>query len=379
MPSEVNMNTAARQASNTINETMNFAKGLGLSEKATENIKDVAAILSSRSVSLTSKAGGTDETGKAPGATNVPALDNPDDAKALEANLEKLIAYLQLDNEERQAEMAKERIEVNKDSLETEHKNRKEKIEKTLKDMEKAEKASKLNRIFGWLATALAIVVAVVACVATAGLAVGAVVGAGVALGMQIMSETGAMEKITNALSGALEKAGMSKQAAAILSAVIIAVAAIALSIGSGAGAAALASHFSKAAQATATVAQAAGAGAQAAQTTAKTVSGLSMAVKAGAEAVRPALTIGTRVLQMSTIGTGGAAAYTNYEAGMSQADTKEAQQILAQLQQRIEESEEELNAILQAIENSLSNTAQLLSSATDTSGEIAKNIGQMA
>ena len=44
-------NVTARQAPTTINETANLAKGMGLSEKATQTIKDVAALLGSEEFS----------------------------------------------------------------------------------------------------------------------------------------------------------------------------------------------------------------------------------------------------------------------------------------------------------------------------------------
>jgi len=347
----------------------------GDQSKAREVLSKALEVLSGANVLVTKSnetVTGTAEK-KTAGAANVPSLDNPGDVKQLQANLEKLIAYLQMDNEERQAAMAKDRIEINKESYKTEHKDRKEKIEKTLNDMEKAEKASKRNKIFGWLMTGLAILGAVIACVATGGLAVGAVVGAGVALAMQVLNETGVMGKLTEKLAGALEKAGLSKEAAQVLAAVIVTVAAIALSIASGAGASALASRLGSAAQTavqtTANVANAA----------AKTASTMATTLKAGAEAIKPAVTIGTRILQLAGIGMGAEAAYKGYTAGISQSETTETEKTLAMLRQRMEESEEELEAILQAIESSISGTAQLLASATETSGEIARNIGQMA
>jgi len=41
---------------NTIDQTADFAKGLGLSEKATQTVKDVAAILGGRNVSVNTNA-----------------------------------------------------------------------------------------------------------------------------------------------------------------------------------------------------------------------------------------------------------------------------------------------------------------------------------
>ena len=184
---------------NTIDQTVDLAKGLGLSDKATETIKEVVSLLGGRNVSVNTnqRADGT-ETGKPTGSTGVPSLDNPADLKQIEQNLEKLLSYLQMDNDERQTAMAKERIDMQKDSLEAERNNRSDKINKSLKDMDKAAESRKASKVFGWLMTALAVVAAVVACVATGGLAIGPVIGAGIAIACQVLNETGVMAKNDN-------------------------------------------------------------------------------------------------------------------------------------------------------------------------------------
>ena len=357
MPIQLNTNVIPTPGqSNVTTQSVETLKTV--ETKAKELAKDVAKVLAGASINVTAPTTGTNQATekKTTGSTSTPALDNPGDVKQIEANLEKLLAYLQLDNEERQAEMAKDRIEINKDSFKTEHDNRSKKIQKTLDDMDKAEKSRKASRIFGWLMAALAVVVAVIACVATGGLAVGAVVGALVAIGMQVMNETGVMDKLTQGIAELLEKTGMSKQAAQILAALIITAAVIAVSAGAGAGA--LATKIGLAA---------------------KLSTGVSEAVKAGAELAKAVVSIASRVVQAGSIIVGGTAAALSFNAGMSQAETTETEKFLAALRQRMEESEEELEQLLQAIQNSISNTAELLASATDTSAEIARNIGQMA
>ena len=63
----------------------------------------------------------------------------------------------------------------------------------------------------------------------------------------------------------------------------------------------------------------------------------------------------------------------------MAKADLSELEKIMTELQRRLDESEEELNAILEAIQNALGQSAAILTSATDTQSEIAGQIGQMA
>ena len=344
-------NVAPKTMPNAVNEAANFAKGLGLSDKAAETVKEVVSLLGGRNVSVnTTERAANAETGKPTGATGVPSLDNPADLKQIEANLEKLISYLQMDYEERQTQMAKDRIEVQKDTLDAERKNRSEKIEKSLNDMDKAAESRKANKIFGWLMTALAVVAAVVACVATGGLAVGPVIGAAIAIGCQVLSETGVMDKITEKLAKGLESLGLSKQASQILAQVLITVAIMAASLGAGL----------------------AGGGASAVS---NAVNGSAKAI----EQVRAAVAIASMVVGAASTVAGGVGAYQGYKAGMSEADVKETEKFIAALQQRLEESEEELEQILQQIQNAISQVAELISSATDTSAEIAQNIGAMA
>ena len=346
---------------NTIDQTVDLAKGLGLSDKATETIKEVVSLLGGRNVSVNAnqRADGT-ETGKPTGSTGVPSLDNPADLKQLEQNLEKLLSYLQMDNEERQTAMAKDRIDMQKDSLEAERNNRTEKINKSLKDMDKAAESRKASKIFGWLMTALAVVAAVVACVATGGLAVGPVIGAAIAIGCQVLNETGVMDKIVEKLAKGLESLGMSKQAAQIVAQVLITVAIMAASLGAG---------F-------------AGGGAAAVSNVAKGVAEAAKGAKVSIEAmekIRAAVALATTIIGIGGTVAGGVGAYDGFKAGMSQADVSETEKYITALKQRLDECEEELNQILQMLQQAISQVAEMLSSATDTQTAIANNMGAMA
>ena len=342
--SSVNMN-AARQSS-SIDQMANMAKGLGLSEKATETIKEVASLLGNRNVNVSAPNATRNEAGTVGGANGVPVLDNPDDEKAKEADLEKLIAYLQLENTKEQAELAQARIESLKGELEKQHTDRKEKMQKSLKDMDKAAESRKRNKFFGWLMTGLAILGAIVACVATGGIAVGAVIGAGIALTAQILNETGVMEDIVKGIAGGLQDLGMSKMASEIVAQVLITLVIMAASLGAGAAGGA---------------GQAAGAAAELAQQAA------------------PILQLATGVIGLTATVSGGVGAYESYKAGMSQADVTETEKFLAAMQQKLDEAEEELKKILELIQNFVGEIAQLLASQTDTANEIAAQMGQMA
>ena len=352
MPDPV-INPAAPRTTPNVDLAASLSKGLGLSEKATQAVKEVAAILGNRSVNVTAPAASRNETGTVAGPSGVPVLDNPDDEKAKEADLEKLIAYLQLENSKEQAEAAKARIDSIKGELEVEHKDRKAKMDKSLKDMEEAAAARKRNSFFGWLMTGLAILGAIVACVATGGVAVGAVIGAGIALTAQVLNETGVMEKIVGGLSDALQSLGMSKMAADIVAQVAITAVIIAASVGAGA----------------------AGAAGKVTELT----SALGKILQSAAQAVAPALQIGTGIIGLGSTISGGVGAYQSFKAGMSQADVTETEKFLAVIQQKMEEAEEELEKILQMIQDLVGQIAQLLSSQTDTTAEIAMQMGQMA
>lgn len=352
MPDPV-INPAAPRTTPNVDLAASLSKGLGLSEKATQAVKEVAAILGNRSVNVTAPAASRNETGTVAGPSGVPVLDNPDDEKAKEADLEKLIAYLQLENSKEQAEAAKARIDSIKGELELEHKDRKTKMDKSLKDMDEAAKARKRNSFFGWLMTGLAILGAIVACVATGGVAVGAVIGAGIALTAQILNETGVMEKIVGGLSDALQSLGMSKMAADIVAQVAITAVIIAASVGAGA----------------------AGAAGKVTELT----SALGKILQSAAQAVAPALQISTGIIGLGSTISGGVGAYQSFKAGMSQADVTETEKFLAVIQQKMEEAEEELEKILQMIQDLVGQIAQLLSSQTDTTAEIAMQMGQMA
>lgn len=345
-----------------VNQAAEMAKGQAVTEKGTQLIRDVAALLGTdRAVRVTNTAfvQTAGETGTMTGATGIPALDNPDDPKAQAADLEKLIAYLKLENDQQQAEMAKDRIELQKGELEKRHAEQIDQLKETLAEMDKAAKASLLTKIFGWLMAALAVVFAVVASVATGGVAIGAVVGAVAAVTLAALNEAGVVEELTEKLAEALKDAGMSEMAAQIMAAVIMAVASIVLTVGAGAGTGAIANAIAKSAETAAKVAMTS---AQVAATAAKT-----------------ALEIGMGAMGAATTLVGGAASYQGYKAGMAQADLSEMEKFMAVMRQQLEESQEELEAILNQIQNGIAAIIDILSSETDTQREIASQIGAMA
>ena len=159
-----------------VNQVSDMAKALGLTEDAQVMAKEIAGLLASQpNVRVQNSASPTlsGEVGSTKGPTGAPALDSPDDAKQKEVNLEKLISYLQLETDKHQAELAKERIELQKSTMEQRHIDQMALINESLEQMDKAAKANLATKIFGWMMAAVAVAIAVAACVATGGVAVG--------------------------------------------------------------------------------------------------------------------------------------------------------------------------------------------------------------
>ena len=309
---------------------------------------------------------------KTNGATSTPVLDNPDDAKAKEADLTKLISYLQLDNEERQTEMAKARIDMQKAGLDTEHDDRMRQIDDSIKKMKDAERASKISRIFGWIGAVLAVVAAAVLTVVTGGLAAGfAIAGAALAVTALTLNETGAMEKMVNALADHLQEAyGMSSSDAKLAASLIINISIMVAQLGCSIGG--MVAGFSAAASA---AANATATGAKVAADTAKVATTASDTAKT----IQNLVTIANTAVGAGSLASNGVSTFMTYRSEDSKADTSELEKFMTMLQQRLDESQEELQQLLQQIQAGVGMIAQMISSATDTSDEIAQNIGAMA
>ncbi len=359
MPIEVNTGNAPK-LSQAMFESLLKTSGADATELK-EVVGKAMEVLAGANLSVT-KSDATGAAGaaerKTTGATNVPALDNPGDLKQVQANLEKLVAYLQLDNEERQTQMAKDRIEIQKDNLETEHKDRMKELEASFKKMDDAEKARMASRIFGWLGAVLAVVAAVVVTVVTGGMAAGfAIAGAALAVTALVMNETGAMDSLTNKLSEHLqEKYGMSKSQAQLAASLIINISIMVAQLGCAIGSAA-----------------------SAAASAAKAAADAAVTVSTTAAKVQSVVTIANTAVSAGGLLSGGANSFFTYRSDDAKADVMELQKFITMLQQILDESEEELQQIVEQIQSAIGKIADLISSATDQSAEIANNIGQMA
>ena len=340
-----------------VNQVADMAKALGLTEDAQVMAKEIAGLLASQpNVRVQNSASPTlaGEVGSAKGPTGAPALDSPDDAKQKEVNLEKLISYLQLETDKHQAELAKDRINLQKSSMDKRHAEQMALINESLEQMDKAATANLVTKIFGWLLAAASVAIAVAACVATGGVAVGAVVGAGVAVGMCVANELGAMDKLTEKIADALKDSGMKSDWAKLLASFIT----VAIMIAASAGSAAIGGAIQGAVKGTTTVITAA-------MMTAKNV-------QSGMQIASGALGVGTTLAA-------GVSTVMNYKSGMLEAETTEMEKFLAIMKQQLEESQEELERILSQIQNIYTDIASIINSSIDTENEIAAKIGQMA
>ncbi len=369
------LNTQAPKMQGAADLYGKFTELAGDGTKAKEVVGKALEIIAGSNVKVT-RGDDTSPTGvsdkKTNGATSVPSLDNPDAELAREIDLTKLISYLQLDNQERQTEMAKERIEVQKETLDAEQKDRMNQIDESIKKMEKAEKAAKISRIFGWIGAVLSVVAAAVLTVVTGGLAAGFVIaGAAIAVTSLTLSETGAMDKIIEKLADHLqEKYGMSRNDAMLAASLIVNLSIMALQVGCS-----VVSMVSGIAAAGKAAADGVALGAKVAGESAKVTATTTQL----ARTVQNILTVANTAVATSSLASTGVSTYLNFKSEDSKADTTELQKLMTMLQQRLEESQEELQQIMAQIEAGIGKVADLISSATDTSAEIAQNIGQMA
>ena len=329
----------------------------GDSEKVKEVYKNVVEILSGDNVKVsrgaTTGVDGNRDTSKTNGSTGVPVLDEPNDAKAKEADLSKLISYLQLDNQERQAEMAKDRIDMQKSNLDTEHKDRMKQINEQIKKMEKAEKAAKISRIFGWIGAALAIAAAVALTIVTGGLAAGfAIAGAVLAVTSLVLNETGAMDKMTEKLADHLqEKYGWDRNKAMLAASLIINISIMVLQLGCSVGGmvAGIAAAGKAAADAGATGAKVAGEAAK-----------ISAATLQTARQVQTGITVANTGVGAVSLGMSALTTYRSFKADSAKADTTELEKFITMLRQRLDESQEELQKILEQIQSGIGKIAEL-------------------
>ncbi len=397
-----NINVRAPQRPVYVDQTAAMAKSQGLSVDYTEHVNNVINLFASQtSLQVTNSQNNNATVGQPSGSTGTPALDNPSDVKQLEKDLEKLISYLQLDNDKRQAEMAKHRIEVQKAEVEERHTEQMAKLKETMDAMNTSNGLGLFMKLFGWAMAAAAIAMAVVASVATGGAAALPIASAAIAVFMAVASSTGAMEWFTGVVADLCELMGMDKDTANMVATIAVAVIGILVSLAPAGVGALLARGSEAAAKAAAETAEevikkvveeggeAAGQAAGGAVGSAGSAGG-SAAGKVGEEVVETALQtkmksvqyylgIGMGLAGLAGAGISGVTSAKSYCSGIAQSELSEIEKFLSIMRQRVDESQEELDLILQQLQGTMSNLIQILNSATDTQMEIAQQMGAMA
>lgn len=323
-------------------------------DKTSALTREITSLAQRTITVLTTNRSQVQQTTGASGTTGVPVLDDPEDPKALLQDLERLVAFLQLDNDQRQSELARSRIENQQGVMDKEHRTRLDKIDESIKAAKKAEKAAKASRIFGWLGAIVAVIAAIVVTAVTGGAAAGfAIAGAALAVTQLVLSETGASDKIIEKMAESMQDTfGLSKAdakawASGIYSAIFVVLGLASAGVGIG-------------------------------------MSAVSTA-KAAADAISNTAKIALFATQIVNVGmglsgavTGGVQTGLNYKASEASAEVSDVNHYMAVLQQLLEESEEELEQIMNQIQALFSQLVAIIQSKTDTGNIIVENMTQM-
>jgi len=206
------INTGATQAQQL--DLNALARGLGADGagiKAT--MQELAPILSASLNLSVTRANGTGSAQRnASVALDLPVLDDAEPV-ALTVDLEALIAYLQIENDEQQLEVSKTRIEALKGGIEADHLSTQESIDKSIKEAQEAEEAAKKQKRLGIIGALIGLVATVVIGIVTGGVAVAAISVAVMAV-MVVLEKSGANEAMAKGLSEFLQKCGVPKDTA---------------------------------------------------------------------------------------------------------------------------------------------------------------------
>lgn len=325
-----------------------------LGQKIVEAAQALVEVLGGENVHVSQSNG----VGKAHGhkgpELSAPELDEADLEKAGKADLEAVVAFLQMKMDEKMAKVQGERLESLKGQLESAQKTQMEKINKSIEEARKQEAAAKAQKALGWLSAIIAVITAVVVTVCTGGLAAGfAIAGAALAVGSAIMNETGATKAICKSISKALqENNGMSKTTADAVSQAIYAGIELLFAAGCGFGGA-MASRGLKA------------------------VEGATKLMRV-AKAAQAVMKIASPCFKIGSTAVSGVNIAFNAKAGMAQADATESQKYLTKIQKMLEECQDDLEAMLDQLMQAGADTLALLESQTDTGNKITEEIGRL-
>ena len=211
-----------------------LAQGLPKEDASVELPAAVAEILAGASLKLTNMPANPGKSFN--DQTTIPELDGPDAVVGSSFDWALLAAKLKDDNDKYQAKIAAAAIKKQQGEIDANAKEHLAKVNDSLKKMDKAAKMGVFMKVFGWLMVGISLVMAAATCGAAGGLVAGAVLGAVAATTLQVLNETGVMEKMTKAIADGLKKSGCKSPAADILAAVFTALFEIGIGLGASFG-----------------------------------------------------------------------------------------------------------------------------------------------
>ncbi|PTX91917.1 hypothetical protein DB346_23455 [Verrucomicrobia bacterium LW23] len=289
---------------------------------------------------LNTQGGSTTPGTDSSGGGDAPSLPLPN-VKASDADsFVYMFMALQSQNMEQQLKFSQTDINVRMEKQKQVNEERIEKLKEAIEAQNKANAGGIFGKVFGWIAAALTLVAAVAATIATGGAALPLLAAAVIGVGMMVLQETGAMDKIVEGLAKLImmidpsiseEKA---KTIASITIGVVTAAVMIGLTIASG--------------------------GASAATTAMTAMQKMATMVKIFSTAVAGAAKVGEGVSTITR------AAYT-HEATNAQADALEFQKTLAKLQAFIEDESKRIEEILRKMDEGVATMMQIFSDQANT------------
>ena len=191
---------------------------------AAADVRQAAAILENGTKVMVTATGIDD--GIDGNETFVIEIDAPDFNLVVEANLESVVAKLQLKNMETQDEQGVLLIEIDKGKLKAVQAERRESTNKMMEKLDKALAIEKAMRAVSWILVGLAVVGAILS-----GGALSAVIGAVISVTMAVLNDTGVVGKAQKAICTSLKEDGLDKGWAEGLSAGIVCVSEILISV----------------------------------------------------------------------------------------------------------------------------------------------------
>jgi hypothetical protein len=336
--------------------------------------------------------------GKTGDTASEPLLEKPNLGDA--SDLAMMLATIQEKLGRLQLGTAQEGIKISKAKVETLSQQRLEKIKETLGKMQNANTTGLVGKILGWVGAIVGVAVSLVAFVASVAIAcvtgvgvlaaVAAGIGLGVALaglGMMILQETGAMEKIMEfcsqkpmstialmALFGVpvgvvlaiLDQCGVLKedqiamalQVGIAVDMLAISVATMIMSAGAsaGSGSAALVGVLGKLFG-------------DSAKMVADGISNTAKLVNIGAQFFNAGVAISGGAVGIAT-------SIQNFEVTQGQAESKEFQAWLTKLQSRLDEEQEELKKVFESLQSDMSLFSELLGNIDKSKQSIIGRMG---